>query len=226
MKNRIIPHEEIPKNIDSQVAAVSDEFRRGLEFVQKYPHRITFFGSAQTIQESMHYQIAEGMAYRVVKELDYVVVTGGGPGIMRAANKGAREAGGRTIGLGITLPKEQQTNEFVTDVMIFQHFFIRKAMLAFATKAYVFFPGGFGTFDELFGVLTLIQTNKIPRVPVILMGKDFWGPLQSFIHTNMYEDHATIGKGDMRMYTITDSTDEAFQIIKDAPAPTWWKDAD
>ncbi len=226
MKNRFIPAEEIAKNIDEQVAAVSKEFREGFEFIEKYPHRVTIFGSAQTIQESMHYQIAEGVAYRIAKELNYVVVTGGGPGIMRAANKGAREAGGKTIGLSIILPKEQQTNEYVTDAMMFQHFFIRKAMLAFATKAYIFFPGGFGTFDELFGILTLIQTNKIPRVPVILMGKDFWEPLQKFINTVMFEDHATIRKGDMKMYTITDSPDEAFDIIRNAPAPTWWKDAD
>jgi uncharacterized protein (TIGR00730 family) len=174
----------------------------------------------------MHYHIAEGVAYRIAKELDYAVVTGGGPGIMRAANKGAREAGGKSLGLSIVLPKEQQTNEYVTDAITFQHFFIRKAMLAFATKAYIFFPGGFGTFDELFGILTLIQTNKIPRVPVILMGKDFWGPLQKFMTVSMYEEHATIRKGDMKMYTITDSADEAFEIIKNAPEPSWWKDAD
>jgi uncharacterized protein (TIGR00730 family) len=226
MKNRIIPQKDISKNIDEQIAEVSGEFRRGFEFIEKYPHRVTIFGSAQTIQESVHYQVAEGLAYRIAKELKYTIVTGGGPGIMRAANKGARTADAKTIGLGITLPREQHMNEFVTDSVVFQHFFIRKAILAFATKAYVFFPGGFGTFDELFGILTLIQTNKIPRVPVILIGKDFWGPLQNFIHTNMYEEHSTIGKGDMTIYMITDSPDEALDAIKSGPDGGWWKDAD
>jgi len=220
--------EEIEKNIDEQVSAAAKEFRAGLEFIQKYPRRVTIFGSAQAMPESVHYKAAEELAGRIVRELDYTVVTGGGPGIMCAANKGARGAHGtsKTIGLAIGLPREQHINEYVDDVILFQHFFVRKTMLTFAAEAFVFFPGGFGTFDELFDILDLISTRKIPRVPVILVGSDFWHPLANFIKTNMYENHASINKGDMQMYRVTDNLDDVVDMIKKAPIEPWWKDAD
>jgi len=103
---------------------------------------------------------------------------------------------------------------------------VRKTMLTFAAEAFVFFPGGFGTFDELFDILDLISTRKIPRVPVILVGSDFWHPLANFIKTNMYENHASINKGDMQMYRVTDNLDDVVDMIKKAPIEPWWKDAD
>jgi uncharacterized protein (TIGR00730 family) len=222
--------DEIEKNITEQAEAASHEFRAGFEFLAKYPHRVTIFGSARAIPESLHYKSAEELAARISAELKLVVVTGGGPGIMSAANKGARSAraqgGAKTIGLAIGLPREQIINEFVDDVMSFNHFYARKAMLSFADKAYVFFPGGFGTFDELFGILTLIQTHKIPRVPVILVGSDFWKPLTNFVRTNMYEDHASVSKGDMSIYTVTDKVEQILDIIKNGPDSEWWNDAD
>jgi hypothetical protein len=237
---------DIEKNIISQVDAAAQEFRDGFQFLEKYPHRVTIFGSARALPESLHYKAAAELAGRISAELSLVVVTGGGPGIMEAANKGARQAvpkndvatsilpgqstapkaRTKTIGLSIGLPREQSINEYVDDSMCFNHFFARKAMLAFADKAYVFFPGGFGTFDELFGILTLIQTHKIPRVPVILVGSDFWKPLAGFIRANMFENHASISKGDMHIYTISDDNDKILDIIKKGPNSEWWTDAD
>lgn len=228
----------VEKNILSQAATAAQEFRDGFEFLEKYPHRVTIFGSARALPESLHYKAAEELAGRVSSELNLVVVTGGGPGIMEAANKGVRLARElpaafgttkntpKTIGLSIGLPREQRLNQYVDDSMCFNHFYARKAMLAFADKAYVFFPGGFGTFDELFGILTLIQTHKIPRVPVVLVGSDFWKPFANFIRTNMLEDHASISKGDMHIYTICDNVGDILDIIKNGPNSEWWSDAD
>ena len=214
--------EEIEKNIDEQVSTAAKEFRAGFEFIQKYPKRVTIFGSAQAMPESVHFKAAEEL------EIGYTVATGGGPGIMCAANKGAREAHGtsKTIGLAIGLPRQQRINEYVDDVILFEHFFVRKTMLTFAAEAFIFFPGGFGTFDELFDILDLISTRKIPRVPVILVGADFWHPLANFIRTNMYENHASITKDDMQIYHVTDSLDDVIDMIRRAPLEPWWKDAD
>ena len=241
-KKTPIPETDIEKNITDQVNIAAQEFRDGFTFLEKYPHRVTIFGSARALPESLHYKAAEELGGKISSELNLVVVTGGGPGIMEAANKGARlsrdlpaAAGSfkaenvtpaKTIGLSIGLPREQHINEYVDDSMCFNHFYARKAMLAFADKAYVFFPGGFGTFDELFGILTMIQTHKIPRVPVILVGSDFWKPLTDFIRTHLFENHAAITKGDMRIYTVTDNTSHIIDIIKKGPNSEWWSDAD
>ena len=221
--------EEIEKNIDEQVNTAAKEFRAGFEFIQKYPKRVTIFGSAQAMPESVHFKAAEELAGRIVREIGYTVATGGGPGIMCAANKGAREAAhgkSKTVGLAIGLPREQRINEYVDEVILFKHFFVRKTMLTYAAEAFVFFPGGFGTFDELFDMLDLISTRKIPRVPVILVGSDFWHPLANFMKTQMYENHASITKDNLHMYRITDSIDEVVDMIKKAPIEPWWKDAD
>jgi uncharacterized protein (TIGR00730 family) len=225
-KENKLTHEEIVKNIDEQTASIAKEFRDGFTFIEKYPRSVTIFGSARALPESVHSQTAEVLAGKIVKELGYAVVTGGGPGIMSAANKGAREARGESVGISIDLLYEQATNKFVTDSIHFNYFFSRKVMLSFAAEAYVFFPGGFGTFDEFFGILTLIQNNKIPRVPIILMGRDFWAPLHEFIKISMYENHSAIAKSDMHLYHITDSIDEALGIIKKAPPSTWWEKTD
>ncbi len=226
MKPLHLTKDKIVENIDDQVNAAAKEFRAGFEFLEKYPKRVTFFGSARAIPESVHYQQAEALASRIAKELGYTVVTGAGPGIMQAANKGAREVRAKSVGLAIGLPREQRINEYVDDVVCFEHFYVRKTMLTFAPEAFVFFPGGFGTLDELFSILTLIQNRKIPAVPVILMGADFWQPLSDYMISSMYESHATISKTDMDLYAITDSIEQAFDIIKNAPIEEWWTDAD
>ena len=226
IKGHELTHEEIIKKIEDQTTSISKEFRDGFLFMEKYPHAVTFYGSARSLPESVHSQVAEVLAGKIVKELGYAVITGGGPGIMRAANKGAREARGKSVGISIDLMYEQKSNEFLTDDMRFNYFFSRKVMLSFTSEAYVFFPGGFGTFDELFGVLTLIQNNKSPRVPIILMGRDFWEPLHEFIKVSMYENHSSIAKSDMHLYHISDNIDEVITIIKNSPRSDWWNKVD
>jgi uncharacterized protein (TIGR00730 family) len=214
---------EIKNNIDEHIDEITSEFKNGFELIKKYPKSVTIFGSSRLTSASSHYNDAKNLAERVVKDLNYVVITGGGPGIMEAANLGAKEAGGESIGLNIKLPMEQHINPHTTNSMTFKYFFARKAMMAFSAEAYVFFPGGFGTFDELFGILTLLQTKKIPAVPIILFGKDFWNPVRDFIKANMLDQHHTIEDEDMRLFVITDSIDQTINAIKGAPVSPWWK---
>lgn len=223
MKTEKITLDEINKNIDSHVNEISKEFKQGFEFLKKYPKSVTFFGSARLTPESPHYKDAEKLANDIVTEIGYTVITGGGPGIMEAANLGATEARGESIGLNIKLPNEQHINPHTNESLTFNYFFIRKPMLTFAAETFVFFPGGFGTFDELFGILALIQTKKIPRVPIILFGSDFWRPFRDLIQEQMIHKHRTIDPEDLNLFIITDSTDEAVKIIKEAPVSKWWK---
>jgi uncharacterized protein (TIGR00730 family) len=220
-KDKITP-EEINKNIDGHVTEIAREFKQGFEFLKKYQKSVTVFGSARFTDKSSHYTEAKDLAEKISKETGYTILTGGGGGIMEAANKGAFGAKGSSIGLNIILPHEQKLNPNVTDSIHFNYFFARKALMTFSSECYVFFPGGFGTFDELFGILTLIQTGKIPRVPIILFGKDFWIPLKNFIEAHMLNHHRTINKEDMNLFVITDSYDQAIKIIKNASVSDWW----
>jgi uncharacterized protein (TIGR00730 family) len=136
---------------------------------------------------------------------------------MEAANRGAKEVGGKSVGLNIKLPREQIINQYVTDSMNFFYFFSRKTALSFSAEAYIFYPGGFGTLDEFFDLITLIQTGKIGRAPVILVGSDFWGPLNVFIQKVILEQHGAIDKSDLKLYTITDDHDEIVRIVESAP---------
>ncbi len=216
----------INESIHDQINAITKEFREGFEELKKYPKSVTIFGSSHSTPASSHYREAQELAYKIVKETGYTIITGGGPGIMAAANLGAQEAKGNSVGFSITLPTEQRINPYMTSTIHSNYFFTRKMMLTFAAEVYIFFPGGFGTFDELFSILTLLQTEKIPRVPVVLMGKDFWNPLEDFIRVNMLERHHTISPDDMRLFTITDSADKVLEIIKKSPVSDWWQKAD
>ena len=197
-----------------------DEFRRGYNMVKKYPKSVSILGSAILKPDNEWYKKAESLSGRIARELKYAVVTGGGPGIMEAANKGAYEAGGDSIGYAIKLPNEQYTNKFLTDWISFEYFFTRKTMIFCSAETYIYFPGGFGTMDELFEILTLIKTNKMPKVPVILVGKDFWQPLLNFIEKDLYEDYRVIPKDFMEIYKIVDNEDEIINIIRKAPLRT------
>ena len=201
----------------SRIDLIKKEFSNGFEYVHNYNKSVTFFGSARSQPSDPYYQKAERLALRVVKELGYVVVTGGGPGIMEAANKGAYNAGGQSVGFTIKLPHEQKNNKYLTGGVDFNFFFARKTIMAFSAETYLFFPGGFGTFDELFEVLTLVQTGKIERVPIILVGEEYWKPINDFIKTEMLEKHKTIDAEDMELYTITDDENKILEIIKNAP---------
>jgi len=202
---------------DQRLCVVNEEFRQGLEFAESIQRSVTCFGSARLPEDNEHYKQAQSIAYRIAKELDYAVITGGGPGIMEAANRGAYEAGGRSVGMTIHLPFEQVTSKYVKDELQFYFFFTRKVSMTFSAEAYLYFPGGFGTMDELFEILTLVQTKKIGKVPIILVGEDYWRPLDEFIKKTLLETHQTISPEDLDLYTITDDEDKILEIVKNAP---------
>ncbi len=213
----LLTREEAHQIVSARIERINVEFKAAFELIKNYPRSVSIFGSARVEEGSAHYEHARSLAARIVKDLGYAVITGGGGGIMEAANRGAREAGGQSVGLNIRLPKEQQKNAYTTESMEFSYFFVRKIALSFAAEAYIFLPGGFGTLDEFFEILTLIQTHKIRRVPIILVGRDYWEELHDFMFRNAYRTEHAIGKEDMELYTITDDDNEIIEAIKKVP---------
>jgi len=209
--------EEIASQIKSRVARIEREFLAAFDFIVGFPRSVTFFGSSRCTEGSPHYVQARRLAGKIAKELGYTVLTGGSSGIMEAANRGAFEAGGESVGLNIKLPKLQHANGYTTASIDFSHFFVRKVALSYAAEAYIFFPGGFGTLDEFFEIITLVQTHKIRRIPVFLVGRDFWEPLDHFIRREVHEIHGAIDKHDLTLYTITDNDEEIVEAIRKAP---------
>ena len=204
----ITPHRDaiiqlINAETNQRVDRIEKEFKAGFEIVNKFNYTVTVFGSSRFLEDNPYYQKAREVGAMLAKE-GFTVVTGGGGGIMEAANRGAYETGGQSVGFNIQLPHEQQLNPYTTDSLAFQYFFTRKVMLAYAASALVCFPGGFGTLDELFEVITLIQTKKMPPVPMILFGSDFWSPLDSFIRTQLLNNLGVVSHGDEEIYHITD----------------------
>lgn len=189
------------------------EFVSGFEFLSKYDKTATFFGSARCDIKEDYYDGAVSLASMLSKD-GFAVITGGGPGIMEAANKGATEAGGQSAGLNIILESGQRTNKYVKESESFHYFFTRKVMLSFASEVYIFFPGGFGTLDEFFEMITLVQTKKIQPIPIILVGRDYWAPILQWIENDVYGKYKAIDKEDMDIYHLTDSAEEAFDLIK------------
>jgi len=214
--NKPLTLAEISEAVDKRISLISKEFANGFEFVRNYPRSVTFFGSARLKETDDYYKKARDLASRIVKELHYSVMTGGGPGIMEAANRGAFEAGGNSLGLTIELPREQHDNPYLTDKEDFYYFFSRKVCLSFSAEAYVYFPGGFGTLDEFTEILTLVQTGKIPKSPIVLVGTDFWTPFEKFLREVLIKNQ-TIEEKDLELYTITDNEDRILEIIKNAP---------
>lgn len=208
---------EVERIIKNRTKIANREFARGYKLIKKHPRSVSILGSARFTTDNIYYKQAEILGRRIAQELNYTVVTGGGHGIMEAANKGAYEAGGSSIGFAIKLPKEQLVNKYLTDHVEFDYFFSRKTLLFFSAETYIYYPGGFGTMDELFEILTLIQTEEIPRVPVILVGREFWTPLLKLIDEKLYLDEKTIDLNDQAIYQIVDSEDEIINIIKSAP---------
>lgn len=207
--------EEILKQLEQadveRAKAYANDLERGLKIVRTYPQGVTIFGSARLAQDSKYCQKARELG-QLLAQNGHAVITGGGPGIMEAANHGAFEYGGRSIGLNITLTHEQFPNPYLTDTMQFKYFFARKVMLAMSAKVYVMFPGGFGTLDELSEIIILMQEGKMPKMPVFLFGKSFWRPLDKFFQSKMLP-LGLIGKNDQKIYKLTDDVKE---IVKAA----------
>ena len=203
----------VPEGIERErMNKIVEEFQRGFHFLRNFGLAASFFGSSRAKTGDEAYKEATQLASLLAKD-GFAIITGGGPGIMEAANKGALEGGGRSAGINIQLPDEQQTNRYVKESVAFYYFFIRKVMLAFASDVYIFFPGGFGTLDEMFELVTLVQTRKIKPIPIILVGKAYWSPLLVWIENELYGKRGAIGKQDMAIYHLVDDAKEAFELI-------------
>ncbi len=205
---------------------ILSEFVDGFETMAEVGPAVSVFGIARTPPSDPYYQQAVECGRRIV-EKDLAVITGGGPGIMEAANKGAFESGidgAKSVGLNIDLPFEQKPNDYQTHQLDFRYFFIRKVMFVKYAAGFIIFPGGFGTMDELFESLTLIQTEKIKTFPVALVGVDYWGGLIDWIKNTMAEKHKTIGPHDLDLLLLTDSLDEAMEhVVGRFDRETWKK---
>lgn len=188
------------------------EFVDGFETLSEVYPAVSIFGSARVRPGDAIYETTVVIA-RKLAESGFHVITGGGPGIMEAGNKGAREGGAKSVGLNIELPLEQEPNPYANVAMNFQYFFVRKVMFVKYAQAYVGMPGGFGTMDEIFEAMTLIQTKRIKPFPVILMGKDYWGGLIDWIRGTLL-DRGYISRGDLDIVTVLDDPDEAVHMIK------------
>jgi uncharacterized protein (TIGR00730 family) len=196
-----------------RIFRIMAEFVSGFDVLKKYRFAVTVFGSARSLPDSRWYKESEKLGYLLAKD-GFAVITGGGGGIMGAANKGAYEAGGDSVGLNIKLPHEQRLNSYVTDSETFAFFFTRKVMLSFASEVYIYFPGGFGTLDEFFELVTLVQTGKITHVPIVLVGREYWQPLLDWFKDTLLETHRTIGKDDISLFHVVDSAQEAHELIR------------
>ena len=202
-----------PQKLESwRVFKIMAEFVDGFDILRNYGLAATFFGSVRTPAGNPYYEAAVGLGSKLAKS-GYAVITGGSAGIMEAGNKGAHDAGGSSVGLNIRLSADQSLNSFVTESFTFDHFFVRKVMLAFSSEVYVYFPGGFGTLDEFTEILTLVQTKKIKPVPIVLYGKDFWDPIVALFKDHLLGKFQTIDEADLSLFVIVDSVDEAYDYI-------------
>ncbi len=200
---------------------ITAEFVDGFEAMNDIGPAVSVFGSARTPVDDPYYEQAVECG-RLLAENKFAVITGGGPGIMEAANKGAYEAGGKSIGLNIALPMEQKPNRYQTHEMTFRYFFVRKVMFVKYAHGFICFPGGFGTMDEFFESLTLIQTQKIEPFPVVLIGHDFWDGLLSWVKNTMQAKFGSISPKDMNLFRVTDDVAEAVSIIRQCEDNECW----
>ena len=189
------------------------EFVEGFETLSNAGPCVTIFGSARTAVDHPHYTMTVETA-RIAAQEGFGVITGGGPGIMEAGNKGASEGGGASIGLNIQLPFEQMPNPYIKTMINFHHFFVRKVMFLKYTSAVIMMPGGYGTLDEMFEVLTLVQTQKVAPMPLILMGKEYWHGLIEWLQETMLKKEGYILDADMALMQMTDDPQEAIDIVK------------
>jgi uncharacterized protein (TIGR00730 family) len=211
---RILASEETVYDLDRHVGLIAAEFREGFETVDRIEKpAVTIFGSARVHESDPAYEQARTVARRFA-EAGWAVVTGGGPGVMEAANRGAKEGGGMSVGFNIQLPHEQHSNPYLDISLTFRHFYARKTMFVKAAEGFVVFPGGFGTIDELFEALTLIQTGKVLNFPVVLFDTDYWGELLDWVRGELLAD-GMISPADLDLLFVTDDLDEIVARVLD-----------
>ena len=197
-----------------QIFKIMSEFVEGFEKMSRIGPCVSIFGSARTKPTNPYYLLAEEIAFKLTKE-GYGVISGGGPGIMEAANKGAKAGGGKSVGLNIVLPFEQTHNPYIDNdkIIHFDYFFVRKTIFLKYSQGFIAMPGGFGTLDELFEAITLIQTNKVAHFPIVLVGKKYWEGIMSWIKETMLDEEHNINEKDLDLFKIVDTADEAVAII-------------
>ncbi len=205
---------EIMSHDSWAIFRIMGEFVSGFDKLARIGPCVSIFGSARTKPENKYYKMAEEIAASLTEQ-GYGIITGGGPGIMEAANKGAKKAGGKSVGLNIILPHEQSSNIYIDEdkLITFDYFFVRKVMFVRYSQGFIGMPGGFGTFDEFFEALTLIQTEKIGRFPIVLVGKSYWSGLTDWLHDVVFEREGNINEEDFELFHIVEDPQEAVEII-------------
>lgn len=205
---------EVKANDSWAIFKIMSEFVNAYEIMSKIGPCVSIFGSARTKPDHKYYKMAEEIAYKITQS-GYGIITGGGPGIMEAGNKGAHRAGGTSVGLNIELPFEQHFNPYIDSNknIQFDYFFVRKVIFVKYSQGFVVMPGGFGTLDELFEAITLIQTHKIGRFPIILVGSEFWGGLIDWIKKVLLEENQNISPEDLDLFHIVDDTDQVIEVL-------------
>ena len=204
-----------------RIFRIMAEFVDGFQILSETSKEITFWGGTQIKPESVWYSVAEKLAKKLAKD-GFTIVTGGGPGIMEAANKGAKEGGGVSVGFNIQLPQEQGLNAYVTKGHLFHYFFSRKVIMAASSQAYIFFPGGFGTMDEFFEIVTLIETGKMKKTPVICVGKEFWNGLFDWMRSVQKDKFHTIHTADLSLFQLVDTVEEAYKLVSKSEDRTFF----
>ena len=195
-----------------RIFRIMSEFVEGFEVLSKVGPAVSIFGSSRLRPNDKFYKLAQKVTYLLAKE-GYAIITGGGPGIMEAGNKGAKKAKGNSIGLNIQIPQEQKPNPYIDTLLDFHYFFVRKVMFVKYAKAFVILPGGYGTFDELFESLNLIQTERIEKFPVVLVGKDYWQGLLDWFRSRVLKK-GCISRPDLKIFTVVDTAEEVVEAIK------------
>ena len=203
---------ELEKRESWRLFRIIGEFVEGFDVLPQFLPAVTVYGSARVKEDHPYYKLARKLSQALARE-GFSVLTGGGGGIMEAANRGAKEGGGNSIGLNIELPMEQVANSYITFGLSFRYFFVRKVMLVKYASAFFLLPGGLGTLDELFETLTLIQTNKIKPFPVVLLGEEYWAGLMDWIHKRVLAE-GMISEEDLSLFRVTDDVEEAISLVK------------
>lgn len=201
---------------EAKLCMIQEEFREGIDTVKDMGPSVTFYGSARLKPEHPEYQRAYKLANRIAKELKYIIISGGGGGIMEAANKGAFDAGVESVGLTIRLPHEQKTNPYVTKEVPFHFFFARQVSMQYTTEAVVYCAGGTGTMYEFFEMLTHLQTGKVGPIPVILYGAEFWTPLKNLLEEVFVKKYQTMSETDLNRFIVTDDEDMVLEIVQNS----------